>query len=118
MATQKRMNDRRRRRAFRARRHVRGTAARPRLSVHRTHRHLYAQLIDDLEGRTLCSVSSLALKIEKGGGVEAAKAVGQELGKKAKSLNIVRCGFDRGAFRYHGRVKALADAVRSSGVEF
>ncbi len=118
MATQKRLTKRRDRRAYGVRKRTRGTAERPRLSVHRTNKHLYAQFIDDESGRTLCSASSKAMGMAYGGNVEAAKAVGADLGKKAAELKIERCGFDRGAFRYHGRVRALADAVREAGVRF
>ena len=118
MATQKRVQKRRQRRAHHVRRRLRAGSTRPRLSVFRTNKHVYAQFIDDETGRTLCSASSLGLKIAYGGNVEAAKAVGTELGKKAAELKIETCGFDRGPYRYHGRVKALADAVRAAGVKF
>ena len=114
----KRMARKRENRAFRVRRKVRGDAERPRLSVHRTSKHIYAQIVDDLSGRTLVSASSLQLKIERGGNVAAATTVGTALGEKAKEAGIAAVGFDRGAFRYHGRVKALADAVRKVGVSF
>jgi large subunit ribosomal protein L18 len=118
MATQKTMTRRRQRRAWRVRKAVRGSAVRPRISVHRTSKHVYAQIIDDESGRTLCASSSVALKLEKGGNVAAAKAVGEALGKQAVEMKIVAAGFDRGSYRYHGRVKALADAVRAAGVKF
>jgi large subunit ribosomal protein L18 len=109
---------RRRRRAFRVRKAVRGSAARPRITVHRTNLHIYAQMIDDESGRTLCEASSASLRLPYGGNVAAAKAVGEALGKKATSLQIAAACLDRGASRYHGRVKALADAVRAAGVKF
>lgn len=118
MATQKRLTKRRQRRAIGVRKRTRGTQERPRLSVHRTGKHMYAQFIDDEKGQTLCSASTRALGMAYGGNVSAAKAVGEELGKKAAELKIERCGFDRGQFRYHGRVRALADAVRAAGVRF
>lgn len=118
MATQKQINRRRIRRAWRVRKAARGTSDCPRLSVHRSGKHIYAQFIDDDAGRTLCAVSSLELKLPYGGNTAAAKAAGEALGKKAASLHIVRCGFDRGAYRYHGRVKVFADAVRATGVAF
>jgi large subunit ribosomal protein L18 len=118
MPTQKQLAGRRRRRAFRVRRKVRGTAERPRVSVHRTNKHVYAQVIDDEAGRTLCAASSLALKMKSGANVAAAKAVGEALGKQAVEMKIKAVGFDRGAYRYHGRVKALADALREAGVTF
>ncbi len=109
---------RRERRAFRVRNRVRGTAARPRLTVHRTDRHVWLQLVDDDAGRTLCSSSTKALGMPKGYNVAAAKAVGEDLGKKAVALGIKAACFDRGPSRYHGRVKAVADAVRAAGVKF
>ena len=118
MANQKTLAKSRRRRAFRNRNKLRGTAERPRISVHRTSKHVYAQIIDDESGRTLCATSSVALKIGYGGNVEAAKTVGEALGKKAQELDIQSVGFDRGRFRYHGRVKALADALREAGLKF
>lgn len=118
MGKQKRLTKQRQRRAFRVRRKVRGTAECPRVSVHRTNKHTYVQMVDDDAGRTLCTVSTLGLKLGYGGNVNAAKAVGEALGKKAVELKIERVGFDRGCFRYHGRVKALAEGVRSAGVKF
>jgi len=118
VGTQKRLSKQRQRRAFRVRRKVRGTPECPRVSVHRTNKHTYAQMVDDESGRTLCTISSLGLKLEQGGNVDAAKAVGEALGKKAVEMKIERVGLDRGHFRYHGRVKALADGVRSAGVKF
>jgi large subunit ribosomal protein L18 len=109
---------RRKVRAFRTRARVRGTEERPRVSVFRTNMHIYAQMIDDENGRTLCEANSKAMKIGYGGNVQAAKAVGEELGRKAKEISVERVGFDRGSYRYHGRVKALADALRSSGLKF
>jgi len=105
-------------RAFRTRKRVQGNAERPRVSVYRTNLHIYAQMIDDESGRTICEASSLTLKLPYGGNVDAAKQVGVELGRKAKEANVERAGFDRGAYRYHGRVKALADALRESGLKF
>jgi large subunit ribosomal protein L18 len=107
---------RRKNRAFRVRRRVRGTADRPRVTVHRTNLNFYAQMIDDVAGKTLCSASSLALEIAKGGNVAAAKQVGETLAARAKELGIKKACFDRGSYRYHGRVKALADALRAAGV--
>ena len=118
MATQKRLTKRRKRRAYSVRKRTQGTAERPRLSVHRTNKHLYAQFIDDEAGRTLCAASTKAMGMAYGGNVGAAKAVGEDLGKKAQELKIQSCGFDRGSSRYHGRVRAFADAVREAGVRF
>ena len=114
----KRLARQRRNRAHRVRRRVRGTAERPRLSVHRTNKHIYAQVIDDISGCTIVSASSVALKLGYGGNVEAARKVGDDLGQKAKDKGIVTVGFDRGSSRFHGRVKALAERVREAGVKF
>ncbi|MDF1700890.1 MAG: 50S ribosomal protein L18 [Planctomycetota bacterium] len=114
----KRMTRRKRNRANRVRKRIQGNTERPRLSVHRTNVHIYAQMIDDIDGRTLCAASSVSLKLPYGGNIEAAKKVGAELGRLAKEMNVELAGFDRGMNRYHGRVKALADAVREAGVKF
>ena len=116
MSRQTTIARRRRNRAFRVRNRVRGTADRPRVTVHRTNLNFYAQMIDDLAGKTLCSASSLALDIPKGGNVAAAKKVGEALGARAKELGLTKACFDRGSYRYHGRVKALADALRAAGL--
>ncbi len=105
------------RRKRRVRKQLSGTPERPRLRVNRTLKHIYAQIIDDVSGRTLASESSVALKIA-GGNVEAAKAVGKSLGEKAKAASISLVCFDRGGRLYHGRVKALADAAREAGLQF
>jgi large subunit ribosomal protein L18 len=118
MTMRKRLNVSRERRANRVRNQCRGSAARPRLSVYRSHKHVYAQLIDDEQGRTLCSVSSRQLAMPYGGNVASARAVGEALGKKAIELDIRRVGFDRGPYKYHGRVKALAEAARQAGLQF
>jgi len=104
----------------RRRRRVRSTlksraAGRPRLSVHRTGKHIYAQIIDDAEGRTLASASSLG---GKGADVDAAAKVGKDLAAAAKKAGVTSVVFDRGGFLFHGRVKALADAAREGGLEF
>jgi large subunit ribosomal protein L18 len=113
-------------RRLRRRRHVRrkivGTVERPRLTVFRSSKHIYAQLIDDLTGRTLAAASSLAPDMRKdlayGGNVKAAQAVGKRLAEVAKERGITKAAFDRGHYRYHGRVKALADAAREEGLQF
>jgi len=115
---QKRVANRRRMRAFRVRNRVRGTADRPRLTVHRTQKHIWLQLVDDEAGKTLLAASSKTLEIARGGNVAAAKAVGEDLGKRAASLGIKAACFDRGSYKYHGRVKAVADAVRAAGLKF
>ncbi len=96
---------------------VSGTAERPRLSVYRGLRHLYVQLIDDTTGTTLAGLSSKNLST-KGTGTERAKALGAALAEKAKEKNITTLVFDRGGFRYHGQVKALADSLRDAGITF
>lgn len=111
---------RRTRRRTGIRKRIIGVPERPRLSVYKSLSHIYAQVIDDLDGRTLVSASTRdkALKIDKGGNVDAAKAVGKALAERAKEAGVQRVVFDRGGFRYHGRVKALADAARQGGLEF
>jgi len=114
---QKRLAKRRKSRAFRVRAKVRGTADRPRLSVHRTQKHVWLQLIDDVTGNTLASASTKALDLgPKTANVAAAKAVGEELARRASALGLKAVRFDRGPFKYHGRVKAVADAVRAAGI--
>ena len=117
------------RRAGRIRRHERvreriiGTAERPRLSVHRSLAHMYAQLIDDRTGRTLASASDLEVKAgapaaDKKSKGERATAVGKAIAERAKAAGIAEVVFDRGGYRYHGRIKAMADAARGSGLKF
>ena len=110
----------RQRRRYRVRKRVRGTADRPRLSVFRSHRHIYAQLVDDLAGKTLAAASTVegGLKSKFGGNKDAAEAVGAAIAERAKSAGVTRVAFDRGHFKYHGRVAALADAARKAGLEF
>jgi large subunit ribosomal protein L18 len=108
----------RERRHERVREDIRGSAARPRLAVFRSLTHIYAQLIDDDAGRTLVAASSTDLKGEKAKRTERAKAVGQALGERAKAKGIAEAVFDRGGYRYHGRVKALGDGARSAGLRF
>ena len=115
-----------RRQQLRRRRHVRrnitGTAERPRLTVFRSSKHIYAQLIDDLSGATLAAASSAAEDVRKGtaygGNIKAAAVVGKKLAEAAKAKGIQAAAFDRGHYRYHGRVKALADAAREGGLKF
>ncbi|MBU0996757.1 MAG: 50S ribosomal protein L18 [Firmicutes bacterium] len=111
-------NVQRTKRHFRIRATVKGTAARPRLNVFRSNKGIYCQLIDDIAGVTLAAASSLELKDVYGGNIEAAKAVGTLIAKKALEKNIKLVVFDRGGYLYHGRVKALADAAREAGLEF
>ncbi|MGN0170421.1 MAG: 50S ribosomal protein L18 [Lachnospiraceae bacterium] len=97
-----------------------GTTERPRLAVFRSNNHMYAQIIDDTVGNTLCSASTLEkdLKLEKTNNVEAAAAVGTAVAKKALEKGITTVVFDRGGFKYDGKVKALADAAREAGLTF
>ena len=108
------------RRRFRVRNKIQGTAERPRLSVYRSSKHIYAQLIDDLSGETVAAASSCGKEagIKYGGNIKAAKAVGQKIAEAAKTKGIAKAAFDRGHYRYHGRVKALADAAREAGLQF
>lgn len=117
-----RKHELRRRRHYRLRRKVAGTAERPRLAVYRSLNHIYAQIIDDTQGKTLVAASTLdtPLRGEKhaGGNVSAAQKVGSLLAERAKEAGVSRVVFDRGGFKYHGRVKSLADAAREGGLEF
>ena len=110
----------RRSRQLRIRKHVQGTAAKPRLSVFRSNDHIYAQLIDDLAGHTLAAASSLEADVVKGedGKTGAAKQVGTLVAQRAKDAGIITCVFDRGGNRYAGRVAALAEGAREAGLEF
>lgn len=110
-----------RRRKQRVRKRTFGTAQQPRLAVVRSLRNITAQIIDDNTGRTLCTLSSLSKELSgaaAGGNVAAAKIVGKALGEKAKELGIERVTFDRRGRRFHGRIKALADAAREAGLKF
>ena len=104
----------------RVRETISGTKDVPRLSVFRSNKEIYAQIIDDDKKTTLVSASSLdkSLKLENGGNVEAAKAVGKLLAEKAKKAKIKKVVFDRGGYLYHGRVQALAEAARENGLNF
>lgn len=108
---------RRNRRRVRVRSRVFGTAERPRLSVFRSSKHIYAQVIDDVTGKTLAQASSSTLKVA-GKKTDKSVSVGTEVAQKAKTVGITKVVFDRGGYRYHGRVKALADAAREAGLEF
>ena len=108
----------RQKRHRRLRTRIAGTADRPRLAVYRSLNQIYAQVIDDRSGRTLAAASSLEAKDSKGKKADLAKAVGTRVAEKAKAAGIEEVIFDRGGYRYHGRVKALADAARSNGLRF
>jgi large subunit ribosomal protein L18 len=97
---------------------ISGTAARPRLSVFRSNAHIYAQLIDDLNGATLAAASSLGLEAEEKAPVEVGKLVGQRLAEQAKAVGVETAVFDRNGYRYHGRVRALAEGAREGGLKF
>ena len=110
--------------AARVRKHARvrakvsGTASCPRLCVFRSNKHIEAQIIDDVKRVTLVASSSVALKLENGSNIEAAKKVGEEIAKVCKAKGIEKVVFDRGGYLYHGRVQALADAAREGGLKF
>ena len=111
--------DARRRRHFRVRRKVHGTAARPRMAVFRSNRYIYAQLIDDEAGATIASASSRDGSLAGGGlTVDTAVAVGKLLATRAKEAGIDVAVFDRGGYQYHGRVKGVAEGARQGGLEF
>jgi large subunit ribosomal protein L18 len=114
-----RKNEIRQRIHGRIRHKVQGTAERPRLAVFRSLANIYVQLIDDAEGRTLVSASSIEKgKRTPGGNLAAAKRIGKTIAERAKEKGIQKVVFDRGGYIYHGRVKALAEAAREAGLEF
>jgi len=106
----------------RVRKKVAGTAERPRLTVYKSVKHLYAQIVDDVTGRTLVAASTMGRDLRddlsKTANVEAARAVGLAIGKKALARDITKVVFDRNGYAYHGKVKALADAAREAGLQF
>lgn len=106
----------------RIRKKIIGTPEKPRLAVFRSHRHIYAQIIDDLAGRTLVSASTRGQDFQgalnKGGNLEASQKVGALLAKKAITVGIQKVVFDRGGYLFHGRIKALAEAARQGGLHF
>ncbi len=107
------------RRHKRVRKHVKGSSDQPRLSVFRSNTEIYAQLVDDTSGKTVVSASSIEKKAPaSGGNIAGAKEVGKLLAERAKAAKISKVVFDRGGNLYHGRVKALAEAARESGLEF
>ena len=114
-------NSQRIKRHARLRKKVVGTAERPRLQIHRTLHHIYAAVIDDARGHTLCSASTREKEltgIESRTNVDAARKIGEEIGRKAKAAGINAVVFDTSGLKYHGRVAALADAARAAGLEF
>lgn len=120
MITKPDKNAVRKKRHARVRAKLSGTEARPRLNVFRSNKHIYAQLIDDVNGVTLASASTLdkELNLESTGNIEAAQKVGELVAKRAVEKGIKSVVFDRGGYLYHGRVKALAEAARENGLEF
>ncbi|HUV74150.1 MAG TPA: 50S ribosomal protein L18 [Anaerolineae bacterium] len=122
MSTRKGREAARRRRHMRVRKHLRIAKDRPRLSVFRSLKHIYAQVIDDIEGQTLAAASTLDPEVrEQVAGLkksEQAKVVGEILGRRAKARGIEKVVFDRGGYKYHGRVRSLAEGARAEGLEF
>lgn len=122
MRLEKRVNKQRQVRAWRVRKRVRGSSERPRLTVFRSNKHIYAQIIDDECGQSLVSASTadagICPKGDNGGNKTAAVKVGQALAARALEKGIKLVAFDRGRYRYHGRIAALADAAREGGLEF
>lgn len=122
MRADKVKSQRRTRRKRRIRKAVHGTAQQPRLTVFRSHKHIYAQIIDDDEGATLCAVSTRTKAVGEaaphGGNIAAAKLVGAALAERAKTKGIQAVCFDRNGYRFHGRVKSLAQAAREGGLTF
>ena len=122
MKLQKRIGKQRKRRRFRVRNRIKRDSTRPRLSVFRSHRHLYAQIIDDEAGQTLVAACTLESSLfgpgKNAGNIPAASQVGSVLAERAKERGITKVIFDRGENRYHGRVAALATAAREGGLEF
>ncbi len=111
-------SDRRQRIKFRIRKTVSGTAARPRLSVFRSNKEIYAQLINDVDGVTLLAASSREKEISKGTNIEIAAAVGKLVAEKAQKAGVDTVVFDRGGYLYHGRIKSLAEGARAAGLKF
>lgn len=111
-------NDVRERKHLRVRKKISGTAECPRLCVFRSNANIEAQVIDDVKGVTLASASSVALKLENGGNIEAASKVGEAIAKAALANKITKVVFDRSGYIYHGRVKAVAEAAREAGLKF
>jgi large subunit ribosomal protein L18 len=112
--------DARQRRHRRVRKHVRGTPERPRLAVHRSNKHITAQVIDDVAGRTLAAASTVEADLRSGSGsnTRAAAEIGRRVAERARAAGVTRVVFDRGGFLYHGRIAAVAEAAREGGLEF
>lgn len=120
MITKEDRNKSRGRRHLRVRKRITGTTERPRLNVFRSNKHIYAQIIDDQNGATLVSASTLDKELKEGAGsnVDAARKVGELVAKRALERGLSLVVFDRGGYLYHGRVQALAEAAREAGLEF
>ena len=119
MITKQDKNQVRKKRHARVRAKVSGTTQRPRLNVYRSNKHIYAEVIDDIQGVTLVSASTMETGFEgTASNIEAAKKIGETIAKKAADKNIKAVVFDRGGYLYHGRVQALAEAARENGLEF
>lgn len=122
MDHQRSLDKQRLRRRYRVRKRVRGTQERPRLSVLRSHKHIYAQVIDDQTGRTLASASTQMADFKSGGNYggnsEAAAVIGKLIAERAQAAGVKQVCFDRREYKYHGRVAALADAAREAGLDF
>lgn len=121
MITKGDKNKARKKRHLRVRKHVIGTPERPRLNVFRSSKHVYAQLIDDTNGITIASASTLDSDLKdlaNGGNIEAARKVGEMIAKRAREKGVELVVFDRGGYLYHGRIQALADAAREGGLQF
>ncbi len=118
MIPQRKRNEIRQRVHSRIRTKVQGTSERPRLNVYRSLNHIYVQVIDDAQGVTLVSASTLSSKMKTGGNVAAAREIGKLVAERAQEKGIKKVVFDRGGYLYHGRIKALADAAREAGLEF
>ncbi|MGO4372249.1 50S ribosomal protein L18 [Paenibacillus sp. YIM B09110] len=122
MITKGDKNKARLKRHLRVRKKINGTAARPRLSVFRSSKHMYAQLIDDVAGVTIASASTMDKELTEavgnGGNIEAATKVGQLIAQRAQAKGVTQIVFDRGGYLYHGRISALATAAREAGLEF
>ena len=121
MNARKKLNQKRTRRAARSSARMSGTSDRPRLAVHRTNRFIYAELIDDVKGHTLAAASNVGKKGEKKGDqktkVAAAEIVGEAIGKRAVAKGITEAVFDRRGYRFHGRVKSVADGAKKAGLK-
>ena len=122
MNHEKTVRTQRQRRRWRVRNRIKADSTRPRLAVFRSHKHIYAQLVDDAAGRTLCAASSsdkdLSGELKYGGNKTAAQAVGKAIAERALAAGVKDVAFDRRDYQYHGRVAALADAAREAGLNF